>query len=500
MLKDCLAPFIGWGRFSCVIAFLFALSIDVSAQTSTGKPCAVQIAVLSEEGAGYASLPWDSLAQYLSETVPGCTFEAIPLSRDQITASVRDNAIDYVIVDPILNIQLKSAYRLESVATLQSGLKRDNYSLSGGTLFYLNDGRLTGPQDLKQKTIAFADKDSLAGRIAVLRELRDAGLNPHLDVKSDVVGSGEKVIAAVLNGQADAGCLRAGELERLAAEQKIDRNKVRVIKFGDDRDPDPWMSIPVDVSTRLYPDSSWVACPRAAPDLTKQIAVVLLAMTNGTAGIVGRPHLAGWTFPRSDVAVHECMKELGIPPYEDFGEITFAEVSRKYRSWLIAAGALMIMMLTVTIYVIAVSPAPWRAIVERNRAETALHASVARFEHIISCSADWIWETDSLDRFSYSNSMVEQMLGYKADEIIGKCHFDLLATAEKERVMALGQKKFGTGARIFRERFRLLTKDGRVVIQETTAEPIINSSGQFAGYRGVNRDITNQVRFVRLRP
>ena len=97
-------------------------------------------------------------------------------------------------------------------------------------------------------------------------------------------------------------------------------------------------------------------------------------------------------------------------------------------------------------------------------------------------------------------SIVEQMLGYQADEIIGKHHVDLFAAAEKERITALGQKKFGTGARMFRERFRLLTKDGRVVIHETTAEPIIDSHGQFSGYRGVNRDITNQVRFVRLRP
>jgi PAS domain S-box-containing protein len=222
-------------------------------------------------------------------------------------------------------------------------------------------------------------------------------------------------------------------------------------------------------------------------------------MSQRVPEIVDRPHFVGWTFPRSDLAVHECLQELRLPPYEHFGEISFVEVIRQYMYWFIGAGTLMILMLLVTLYVTALNRALAAEIIERKRAEAALRVSVERFEHIASCSADWIWESDAASCFTYSSSIVEQMLGYRADEIIGKSHFELFSTAEKERLTTLGQKGLGTGARIFRERFRLLTKDGRVVIQETTAEPIIDSSGQFAGYRGVNRDITNQVRFVRLR-
>jgi PAS domain S-box-containing protein len=222
-------------------------------------------------------------------------------------------------------------------------------------------------------------------------------------------------------------------------------------------------------------------------------------MSQQTSEVVDRPQVIGWTFPRSDLAVHECLQELRIPPYEHFGEIPFVEVFRQHMYGFIGAGTLMIILLLVTFYVVVLNPAPWRPVLECRRAEAALRANVERFERIASCSADWIWETDAEDGFTYSSSVVEQMLGYRADEIIGKIHFDLFTAAEKERLMALGQKGLGTGARIFRERFRMLTKDGRVLIQETTAEPIIDSRGQFAGYRGVSRDITNQVRFVHLR-
>jgi len=124
---------------------------------------------------------------------------------------------------------------------------------------------------------------------------------------------------------------------------------------------------------------------------------------------------------------------------------------------------------------------------------------VTRFENIASCSADWIWETDADGRYTYSSSIVQQMLGYAPDEVVGKHHADLFARAERERLRTEGQFTLGAGARLFRERYRLLTKDGRVVIHETTAEPVINGDGHCIGYRGVNRDVTSQVRFVRLR-
>lgn len=493
-------PVIGFVRFFCITLVLLAISINAPAQTAPRGNCVVQIGVLSNGSIEDTSLPWAAVAQYLAEKIPGCTFEVVPLSREQITTKIHHNAIDFIIVDPVFLAQLKTRYGVEAIATLQSRFKGNNFALSGGTLFCLSDKKeMAQPQDLRGRTIAFADKESFPGWLAVLREFRDIGFRPDLDLKTKILGSDENVVAAVLKGEVEAGCVKAGTIERVIAEQKLDKNAFRVIEFKDIHDPNPWIRIPTAVSTRLYPDSSFVACPRAAPDLVKDVAAALLAMSQRISEIVDRPHTIGWTFPRSDLAVHECLQELRIPPYEHFGEISFVEVIRQYMYWFIGAGALMILMLLVTLYVTALNRALAAEIVERKRAEAALRVSVERFEHIASCSADWIWETDAANCFTYSSSIVEQMLGYRADEIIGKSHFDLFAAAEKERLMALGQKGLGTGARIFRERFRLLTKDKRVVIQETTAEPIINSSGRFAGYRGVNRDITNQVRFVRLR-
>ena len=519
MSKACLTPFVRMTLFACAMAFLLAGSLNVAAQTATGEIRVVQVGVQANAGGEDPSLPCAPLTQYLSTAIPGCRFEVVPLSRDQITAKVRSNAVDFIIVDPAFLARLKSRDGFEAIATLQSQFKGTKYALSGGTLFYRPEtgkavrqkdtrGLFTlpeksepvHPRDLKGRSIAFAESEAIPGWQAVVREFHRIGFKTDRDLKATAVGSDEDVVGAVLKGEVEAGCVRAGALERAVAEQKLDKDVFRVIEFADIRDTNFPARIPVAVSTRLYPDISFVACPRAAPDLVGDMAAALLAMPPWTDQAGERPEVIGWTFPRSDLAVHECLQDLRIPPYEHFGEITFREVSHQYMYWLIGLGTLMILLVLITLYVLVLDPAPWRAILERKRAESALYISVKRFEHIASCSGDWIWETDASDQFTYSNAIVEQMLGYKQEEIIGKRPFDLFAAAEKERITALGQKKFGTGARMFRERFRLLTKDGRVVIHETTAEPITDSRGQFAGYRGVSRDITNQVRFVRLRP
>ena len=495
----------GWFLFSRVMFFfygafvLLAGSVNVSAQSALAENYAVQIGVLSNRIAAEGSLGWAQVARGLQEAIPGCTFEIVPCSREQMMARVYQNAIDFIAVDPVLLAQLKARYEVEIMATRQSSFKGVDYALSGGALFCLSQkSGITRPEDLKGRSIAVADKTTLPGWLAVVREFRRIGLRPDQDLKTTVLGRDENVVTAVLQGEVEAGCVQAGAIERVLAERNLDQGTFRMIEFKDIRDPNPWIRIPVAVSTRLYPDISFVACPRAAPGLVKKVAVALLSMSLQNPGTADRPQVVGWTFPKSDLAVHECLQELRLPPYEQFGKTTFEQVVHQY-IWLIGAGGLILILLLITFYVNFGNLSFVQAI-RLNTTEIALRESVARFEHIAACSADWIWETDASNRFTYSSSIVETMLGYREEELVGKTHYDLLATVEKERLAALGQKSLGMGARIFRERFQLLTKNGRVVIHEMTAEPILDSKGQFAGYRGVSRDITNQVRFVKLRP
>jgi PAS domain S-box-containing protein len=131
---------------------------------------------------------------------------------------------------------------------------------------------------------------------------------------------------------------------------------------------------------------------------------------------------------------------------------------------------------------------------ERQMAEESLHQRERRFEDIARASADWIWEVDAKGRYSFVSEGVTDLLGYTPLEIVGKTPFDLMPPEEAARVGA----EFAASAER-RETFRdldniVLHKDGSRRHVQTNGVPIIDAGGEWLGYRGLDRDITEQFR------
>lgn len=122
-----------------------------------------------------------------------------------------------------------------------------------------------------------------------------------------------------------------------------------------------------------------------------------------------------------------------------------------------------------------------------------------RFRDLVELTADWIWEVDEQARYTYASPKVFDLLGYRPEEVLGKTPFDLMPPDEAERVEAV----FAEFAR-HRRPLRMLEntnlhKDGRRVVLETSGVPVFDEAGEFRGYRGVDRDITDYVDGIRGR-
>ena len=122
----------------------------------------------------------------------------------------------------------------------------------------------------------------------------------------------------------------------------------------------------------------------------------------------------------------------------------------------------------------------------------ALRESEARFRNLVETTSDCIWEIDEHAVYTYANPRIHDILGYRPDEVIGKKPFDLMPAEEAQRMALLfGAIASTRGSFVNLENINL-HRDGRRVVLETSAVPIIDQDGNFRGLRGIDRDITER--------
>src|SRR5258706_12365493 len=128
----------------------------------------------------------------------------------------------------------------------------------------------------------------------------------------------------------------------------------------------------------------------------------------------------------------------------------------------------------------------------RRQAEEATRESEARFRSLTGLSSDWYWEQDSELRFTSLSRGVENAIGVKPDEFIGKRRWEtgLLGVSDED----LEAHKAALAAhKPFRD-FEYGRRDGagRLVYLVASGEPIFDTEGRFQGYPGRARKITRR--------
>ncbi len=128
------------------------------------------------------------------------------------------------------------------------------------------------------------------------------------------------------------------------------------------------------------------------------------------------------------------------------------------------------------------------------RSAEAIRRSEERFQQVAQSSQDWIWDTDRDGRYTYSSQAVKQILGYEPEEIIGRYYHDFYVPEEKEALTKTFRGFFDGQESFYRIVNRRVHKSGHRVFVESTGVPLVDTEGKIAGYRGINRDITESKR------
>ena len=127
----------------------------------------------------------------------------------------------------------------------------------------------------------------------------------------------------------------------------------------------------------------------------------------------------------------------------------------------------------------------------RRQVEDSLRESEEKFRGVAERSSDIIMLTDERGRTTYIAPSVRGILGYNADDVVGKMPGDLVHPDDLDSVYELIRKNATGEAKTKEIEVRVRKKDGDYAILDISVSPVIEG-GIFSGMQVIGRDITDR--------
>jgi len=118
-------------------------------------------------------------------------------------------------------------------------------------------------------------------------------------------------------------------------------------------------------------------------------------------------------------------------------------------------------------------------ITKRRNSEMALHESEELYRRIVQTAEEGIWTIDARSLTDYVNPKMAKMMGYKAEEMIGRPISDFLDDEGKSLLAThIKNRKKGISAQF---EFKYMRKDGTPLWAFVSTNPITNNKGVYVG-------------------
>ncbi|MDY6793825.1 MAG: PAS domain S-box protein [Actinomycetota bacterium] len=130
-----------------------------------------------------------------------------------------------------------------------------------------------------------------------------------------------------------------------------------------------------------------------------------------------------------------------------------------------------------------------REVAAHERAEEALRGSEERYRNLVENINDAIFTVDERGDLTFMSPVMERILGYKAEEVIGE-NFTRFVHPEdlEEAVWSLGESLRG---RLHLTELRVVDKDGDIKYIRSSSRPLVKD-GRTVGLSGILTDVTER--------
>ncbi len=125
--------------------------------------------------------------------------------------------------------------------------------------------------------------------------------------------------------------------------------------------------------------------------------------------------------------------------------------------------------------------------------EQSVRDSEARFRSLTQLSSDWFWEQDINHRFTFLSSGVIRR-GIDPQTYLGKTRWEVSPAPEDDPEWRRHHAALQAQRPYFNLRFRAPTVTGETRLISVNGEPVFDGDGNFMGYRGVARDVSDVTR------
>ncbi|MBO6586875.1 MAG: PAS domain S-box protein [Gracilimonas sp.] len=134
------------------------------------------------------------------------------------------------------------------------------------------------------------------------------------------------------------------------------------------------------------------------------------------------------------------------------------------------------------------------SILEKKEIEDELSESRKLYELLANHSSDMVCLHEPDGTYIYASPVVEELLGFTQEEIIGMNPYSRFHPDDIERIQKESHEKAKTGEQVKSFTYRTMKKNGEYIWLETNTEPVLNERGEVVKLRTGTREVTERKR------